>query len=114
MPILTIHCNQPAEDGAAQDVIAEASQIVARQLGKSEQYVMVMMAPPTPMILAGRDRPMAYLELKSIGLPEDRAGPLSEALCELLHRWLGVPPERTYIVFTDVPRSLWGWNGTTF
>ncbi|MGD8630473.1 MAG: phenylpyruvate tautomerase MIF-related protein, partial [Gammaproteobacteria bacterium] len=58
--------------------------------------------------------PLAYLELKSIGLPESRTADLSRALCEMLADAAGIDPDRVYIEFTDAPRKMWGWNSGTF
>jgi phenylpyruvate tautomerase PptA (4-oxalocrotonate tautomerase family) len=66
------------------------------------------------MLFGGEDTALAYLQLKSIGLPESSTASLSAVLCELVSDHLGVAADRTYIEFQDVPRSLWGWNGATF
>jgi phenylpyruvate tautomerase PptA (4-oxalocrotonate tautomerase family) len=55
------------------------------------------------------------VEVKSIGgLAGERTRALSAALAATLERGLGVPAERIYISFEDVPGRLWGWNGSTF
>ena len=66
------------------------------------------------MAFAGSEAPAAYLELKSIGLPGERTGELSKALCEMIHDEFGINPERIYIEFSDAPCHMWGWNGATF
>ena len=113
MPLLSIQTNQPApadEDRA----LREISSAVAEMLGKPERYVMVSLDAGRPMLFAGDDSPLAYLELKSIGLPEDRSSEFSNALCELMRAQLGIAPERVYIEFSGASRHLWGWNGATF
>lgn len=114
MPYLKIQTNREPDAAAARDLLGRASKLVAEQLGKSENYVMVALDPPRPMLFAGSDAPAAYLELKSIGLPENRTGELSAALCALVEEAIGVPGERIYIEFADASRSMWGWNGKTF
>ncbi len=32
----------------------------------------------------------------------------------LIEQHLGIPADRIYIGFEDVPGRLWGWNGGTF
>ncbi|MDX1698112.1 MAG: phenylpyruvate tautomerase MIF-related protein, partial [Thiohalobacterales bacterium] len=66
------------------------------------------------MQFAGSDEPLAYLELKSIGLPESATADISGALCQLISSEAGVQPDRVYIEFTDAPRKMWGWNNSTF
>ena len=88
--------------------------MVAAQLGKPEKYVMVALEPGFRMSFAGSTAPAAFLQLKSIGLPESRTKEISSALCGFLEKELGIPKNRIYIVFEDVERSYWGWNGSTF
>lgn len=114
MPFLKIQSNQPVAASAAGQLVSRASQLVAEQLGKPERYVMVALEPPVPMSFAGSTDPLAYLELKSIGLPEDKTPALSRALCQLVEQELGIDPERVYIEFADAPRAMWGWNSGTF
>ena len=113
MPYLKIQTNQTVPTDQAQALISKASNLVATELGKPESYVMVALAPPVPMLFAGSDAPAAYLELKSIGLPESRTADLSKALCELMTD-LNIEQNRVYIEFADAPRAMWGWDGRTF
>ncbi|MFO8025546.1 phenylpyruvate tautomerase MIF-related protein [Thiohalophilus sp.] len=114
MPLLKIQSNQAVEPARAEQLVTAASALVAGQLGKPERYVMVVLEPPTPMSFGGSTAPLAYLELKSIGLPQDKTPALSEALCGLILEQLGIDPDRVYIEFADAPRAMWGWNKTTF
>ena len=114
MPYLSIKTNQPLPVEARASLLARASQSIAKHLGKSEQYVMIAVEDAAPLLFGGNDQPAAYLELKSIGLPEGQTPALSHALCELLEAEIGVPRDRIYVEFADASRSMWGWNGTTF
>ena len=88
--------------------------MVAEQLGKPERYVMTSVETNPTMQFAGNDAPLAYLELKSIGLPESITADVSKALCELVSASTGIASDRIYIEFADAPRKMWGWNGSTF
>jgi phenylpyruvate tautomerase len=114
MPFLRIQTNQSMTDAEARLLAARASGVVAEQLGKPERYVMTSVESDHAMQFAGTDAPLAYLELKSIGLPESLTADTSRALCELLASATGVDPDRVYIEFTDAPRKMWGWNNGTF
>jgi len=114
MPLLTIQTNQPIEPGAKPGLLKSASETVASALGKPEQYVMVNAHANRDMLFAGSDAPLAYLELKSIGLPEDKTRDLSLALCALIHENLGIDTDRIYIEFANADRHMWGWNSGTF
>jgi phenylpyruvate tautomerase len=114
MPFLRIQTNQPLTDAEASTLAGHASAVVAEQLGKPERYVMTSVESNPAMQFAGSTAPLAYLELKSIGLPESLTTDISRALCGMLASETGVEPERVYIEFTDAPRKMWGWNNGTF
>jgi len=114
MPLLKIQTNQTLEAEQRSRLLEAASRDVAELLGKPERYVMVTLECNPDMRFAGSDAPLAYLELKSIGLPEARTTELSQALCGLIGKYAEVPAERIYIEFSDAARHLWGWNGGTF
>jgi len=114
MPFLKIQTNQLLDEIQQNQLLSEASQLVAHELGKPEDYVMVTIEPPVPMSFAGNTDPTAYLELKSIGLPESKTKDLSNALCRLIKNKTNIGKERVYIEFTDATRTMWGWNGGTF
>ncbi len=114
MPYLKIQTNQDIESSTEQALLQQASALVASELGKPESYVMINIEPTRPMLFAGSNEPTAYLELKSIGLAESQTKGLSAALCDLINEKTNIPTDRIYIEFTDAPRSMWGWNKSTF
>jgi phenylpyruvate tautomerase PptA (4-oxalocrotonate tautomerase family) len=114
MPLLTITTNRLTEEADSQALIKQASAAVAAMLGKPERYVMVALNHNPQMLFAGDDSPLAYLELKSIGLPAERTSEFSRTLCDLISQQLQIPVDRIYIEFSDAQRHLWGWNGATF
>ncbi len=114
MPYLLIQTNIALSDDRSLPLLRKSSQTTAEILGKPEQYVMVAVHANQPMLFAGKDDPLAYLNLKSIGLPKDKTKALSQALCELIHSELNIDKDRIYIEFVDAERAMWGWNSTTF
>ncbi len=114
MPYLTIQTNLPLNKRAERAILKNASMLVAEQLEKPESFVMVALTADTPMLFAGSDEPVAFLELKAVGLPARKTKDLSEALCQLLEGHLGIPRDRVYVKFIDVKGSMWGWKGDTF
>lgn len=114
MPMLKIQTNQSLDADLQKTLMRRTSQEVAAILGKPERYVMVSLEHNPAMLFGGSDAPLAYLELKSIGLPESRTPELSSSLCQLMQEQLGLAADRVYIEFADAPRAMWGWNGGTF
>ncbi len=114
MPYLRIQTNLPLNKKAERTILKEASSLVATELGKPEEYVMVALQPDTPMGFAGSDDPAAFIELKGIGLPAAKTNRLSQVLSGLINEHLGIPSQRIFLNFADIPPNLWGWNGDTF
>ena len=114
MPYLSIQTNLSVPKAQQQELMQQASSLLASELGKAESYVMVAMQPETTMLFAGNEAPTAYLEMKSIGLPEEATGRLSARLCSLVADTLQVDQSRIYIEFSNAQRHLWGWSGGTF
>ncbi len=114
MPLLKIQTNREVAPEHRPQLLQQASAKVAEVLGKPERYVMVSLEHNPDMLFSGDPAPLAYLELKSIGLPGERTRELSADLCRLIQDNLGIPKERVYIEFADAARHLWGWNGGTF
>lgn len=114
MPCLSIQTNRDLNADKLSELLTRASRTVAEILAKPERYVMVTVVRNDAMLFAQSDAPLAYLELKSIGLPEASTPDLSQALCRLVHELLAIDTDRIYIEFTNAPRHLWGWNGGTF
>ena len=113
MPYLSIttHTPLPAEIESA--LAAEASKILADELGKPQSYVMVSWQPARVLRFAGSEEPAAFLDLKSIGLPHRLSG-VSQALTQAVERHTGIPANRVFMTFNDVPPSRWAHGGDTF
>lgn len=115
MPFLKIQTNHTVDSTTGEALLTKASKLVAKELGKPENYVMVQLQKESPMLFAGTNAPLAFLELKSIGLPNSSTtADLSANLCKLIEQELNIPKDRVYIEFSDAPRDMWGWNGATF
>ena len=114
MPVLKIQTNMAVANTDRESLLKAASSYVSDILGKPERYVMIILEDDTPMSFAASTDPACYLELKSIGLPEENTPELSASLCELVNQQLGVHKERVFIEFTPTKRHLFAWNGDTF
>ncbi len=112
MPYLHVHVNVEIDDPVG--FMAVCSRTVAEALGKPERYVMIELSAGRAMLLAGSDAPAAYLRLASLGLPDEATKGLSDTLCGLMERELGIPADRTYIEFASPERHMWGWDRRTF
>jgi phenylpyruvate tautomerase PptA (4-oxalocrotonate tautomerase family) len=113
MPYLKIQTNLPVTKKAERTVLKTASALVSNLLAKPEEFVMVALEPNTAMLFAGSDDPVAFMELKAVGLPARKTKILSQALCTLIEDHLGIAPKRVYVKFINVKHGMWGWQGDT-
>ena len=114
MPYFSIETNKPLDDTAIADLARRASAFVAELLGKPESFVMTSLASGKAMTFGGTADAVAFVRLKSIGLPRERCQKFAEAICDFVDRELGVPKDRVFIDFKGLERSMFGWNGDTF
>lgn len=112
MPLLTLHTNVSIAD---RDITCfRLSSELSRLLDKPESYVMVMIEDEQTMSFAGTSEPLAMLNVKSLGLPEDQTAAFSRTLCTLVANELSIRTDRIYIEFHSPQRHMWGWKGKTF
>ncbi len=112
MPVLSIQTNVAVADAEA--FLKTASSMVADALSKPESYVMIHLVDGQTMSFAGTTEPLAYVELKSLGLTSGQTAELSKALCAFLSEQLSADASRIYIEFSAPERVMFGWNGGTF
>ncbi|MDX8128883.1 phenylpyruvate tautomerase MIF-related protein [Methylomonas sp. OY6] len=114
MPFLKLNTNSVLDTELKSKLLGELSQLVPKETGKPERYVMISIEQNDAMLFAGSTAPLAYLECKSIGLSSSQAKNLSASICQLLNTRLSIPQDRIYIEFSNCPADFWGWNGSTF
>ncbi len=114
MPYFSIQTNHPMDTSSTADLAKKASAFAAALLEKPEAYVMTAVKSATAMTFAGSDAPAAFVEVKSIGLPQDRCSAFAASISAFIRSALGIEQDRVFIDFTDLPRSHFAWNGKTF
>lgn len=117
MPLLKINSSiQELDKTVLEDIHQEGAKALSSELGKSIDYVMVVVNLGSSMSFAqDSESPSAYLEVKNIGeLGTEVTQKLSGKLCEMVNRKLCVPQNRIYIEFQEAQRHKWGWDGKTF
>ena len=114
MPCIQFKTNKKLTDEQKQQLPILLSAKTAELVGKPEMYVMAIVEDNLPMSMSATADPTAYIEFKSINLPEDETKRISASLCQLIHEQLSIDSKRTYIEFSNAQRHLWGWNEGTF
>ena len=109
MPYINVSTSVKNED--KKKLLEEISIFVSSLTNKSKKFVMAKLDDNSEMYFQD-ESPCCFLEIKSIGSlnPSDMAKPISNFVYEKM----GIPLDRIYISFEDVPASMWAWNGRTF
>ena len=109
MPYINISTSVKIED--KRKLLDEISLLISSLTNKSKKFVMAKLEDNYYMHFED-ERPCCFLEIKSIGSlnPSQMAGPISNFVYEKM----GIPLDKIYISFEDVPASMWAWNGRTF
>src|SRR5947207_1338096 len=111
MPLLKLETTVVVPEEKRKALLAALSKAVAGTIGKPEQYVMVTIGSAAILMSGGPDD-AAFVDIRSIGgLTGDVNRKLSQQVCKMLKDFLGIPPDRIYLNFTDIEASNWGWNG---
>ena len=109
MPYINVSTSAKIED--KKKLLEEISILVSSLTNKSKRFVMAKLDDNSEMYFDD-ESPCCFLEIKSIGSlnPSEMAKPISN----LVYEKIGIPIDKIYISFEDVPASMWAWNGRTF
>jgi len=109
MPYINLSTSAKIED--KKKLLEEISILVSSLTNKSKRFVMAKLDDNCEMYFED-ESPCCFIEIKSIGSlnPSEMAKPISNFIYEKM----GIPPDKIYISFQDVPASMWAWNGRTF
>ncbi len=109
MPYINVSTSAKIED--KKKLIEEISILVSSLTNKSKRFVMAKLDDNSEMYFED-ESPCCFLQIKSIGSlnPSEMAKPISN----FISKKIGIPIDKIYISFEDVPASMWAWNGRTF
>ena len=109
MPFINISTSAEVHD--KKKLLREITSLISSLTNKSKKFVMAKLDDGSHMYFENENN-CCFLEIMSIGSlnPSNMAKPI----CEFIHEKIGVPLDKIYIRFEDVPASMWGWNGKTF
>tara|TARA_B100000161_G_C33514805_1_gene398188 strand:- start:309 stop:641 length:333 start_codon:yes stop_codon:yes gene_type:complete len=109
MPFINVSTSLEVED--KKKLLEEISELLSSLTNKSKRFVMAKIDDNCIMYFDDQS-PCCFLEIKSIGSlnPSEMAEPISN----FVHEKMGIPIDKIYISFEDVPSSMWAWNARTF
>ena len=109
MPYINVSTTAKVDD--KKKLLEEISILISSLTNKSKRFVMAKLDDNCHLYF-DNETPSCFVEIKSIGSlnPSEMAKPISD----FVYKKMGIPIDRIYISFKDVPASLWAWNGRTF
>jgi len=109
MPFINVSTSVKIKD--KKKLLEEISTLISSLTNKSRRFVMAKLDDNSEMFFDD-ETPCCFLEIKSIGSlnPSEMSKPISIFVFEKI----GIPIDKIYISFEDVPASMWAWNGKTF
>ena len=109
MPYINISTSEKVDN--KKKLLEEITILISSLTNKSKKFVMTKIVDNSEMYFED-EGPCCFLEIKSIGSlnPSEMAMPISDFVYEKM----GIPIDKIYISFEDVPSSMWAWNGRTF
>ncbi len=114
MPYFKIETNQKLDDAGAEKLSKDMSSFLSGLLGKPERVIMVSVYHSVAMMFNENTSPVAYVEIKSIGLAPEKCPEYAKAVCEFIETVLTVSADRVYIDFANINAKMFGWNKQTF
>ena len=109
MPYINVSTSVEVED--KKKLLEEISILISSLTNKSKKFVMAKLDDNSIMYFDDQS-PCCFIEIRSIGSlnTSEMAKPISNFVQEKM----GIPLDKIYISFEDVPASMWAWNGRTF
>ena len=109
MPFINISTSAKVED--KKKLLEEISVLISSLTNKPKKFVMAKLEDQSNLIF-DKESLCCFLEIKSIGSLNPSV--MSQHLCTFVSENIGIPIDKIYICFEDVPAEMWGWNGRTF
>ena len=109
MPFINVSTSVKVDD--KKKLLDEISILISSLTNKSKRFVMAKLDDNCEMFFDDQTT-CCFLEIKSIGSlnPSEMSKPISN----FVNQKMGIPIDKIYISFDDVPASMWAWNGRTF
>ena len=109
MPFIKISTSAKVED--KNKFLEEISILISSLTNKSKNFVMAKLEDESKLFFADQSH-CCFLEIKSIGSLNPPK--MTKTICNFVYEKIGIPIDKIYIYFEDVPAEMWGWNGKTF
>ena len=113
MPFINTKTTLPLDVSKKETLSDGLAQIAKDCLGKSENWLMTGFEEKADIYFRKTWTAAAYIEVKLCGHADSAAfSQMTEKICSLYEKELGLPGERLYVSYFPTPD--WGWNGKNF
>ena len=109
MPYINVSTSARIND--KKKLLEEISKLVSSLTNKPKRFVMAKLDNSSEMYFED-ESPCCFLEIRSIG--SLNTSKMAKPISDFVHEKMGIPIDKIYISFVDVPASMWSWNGRTF
>ena len=109
MPFVNISTSAKVED--KNKLLKEISILISSLTIKLKKYIMAKLEDELKLFFDD-ESPFCCLEIKLIG--SLNPSEMTKPICTFVNQKIGIPIDKIYICFEDVPAEMWGWNGRTF
>jgi len=109
MPFINVSTSVKIKD--KKKLLEEISTLISSLTNKSRRFVMAKLDDNSEMFFDD-ETPCCFLEIKSIGSLDPSK--MAKQISNYVYEKMGIPIDKIYISFEDVPAKLWAWNGRTF
>ena len=109
MPFINISTSEKVDDKGT--LLEEISELISSLTNKSKKFVMAKLDDNSKIYFAD-ESPACFLEIKSIG--SLNTSEMVKLISDFVYEKIGIPIDKIYISFEDLPASMWAWNGKTF
>ncbi len=107
MPIMIIRTSVPVPDTKKEELLKAATKVLV-DAGRPESHVMIVLEKVDGS-MGGKMGPIACVEMRSMGgLTHEFNHKVSEGICGMLERMLGIPGHNIYLTFLLIPEGAWG------
>ena len=109
MPYINVSTSVRVND--KKKLLEEISKLVSSLTNKPKRFVMAKLDDSSEMYFED-ESPCCFLEIRSIG--SLNTSEMAKPISDFVHKKMGIPIDKIYISFINVPASMWSWNGRTF
>lgn len=115
MPMCTIVSAVALPSERQTEMLTKLETAISEATGKPLNYVMVGFQQMSAMRFGGSDAPCAFVSLSSIGsIDAKKNNTVCQKVASICNAFLGVPENRVFSTFTDVPAVNFGLGSNTF